>query len=582
MPTSRSELEPSRCDVAAIERRSSDGLASDAAESVRVTAPPSSGALSSAGCSSQPRSARALVRSPPARAVRRGVLLLALFCVALPARVAHLDATGFAEDEVDKLRAIAAYARGDFTADPEHPMLMKLAMLASHQTTGVWNRAAAAFGGPLLSEEAAIRLPNAVAGALIAVILFLLVELLFDRWTAVGAALLWAFDVNAIAVNRIGKEDTLLLLFLLLAAWYYEVGKRVGRTDPVAAQRWFTRCGAAFGLMTAAKYMPYMYGVHVIFFRAADPHPGLNRPDKRPFYLAMLTAFLIANAAILLPANWQALAMYARESTLTHTGYVFAGRVWMNKFSATPWGVPPWFYLTYLVTKVPLPVLMAFGSGLAQLVVRRSERGYVFARVFLVFLVVPYSLVASKFVRYMLPMFAMVDLVAAVGLVWGLRRCAGLARALAVPCVAGVSLGVLGSGALAAMAASPHFSLFQNQVGALLTRNELLFPHDELYDAGMREAVAYVAVAAPRSATVLSEAPAVVRTYLDRFGRADVVAAALSSGRPPDAGGEIWTLVQDGRRYFENEALVAAVRLRPPIHEIFVDGVRAVEIFKGR
>lgn len=512
----------------------------------------------------------------------RHAIVMLLVLVAAPVRLLHLDASGLAEDEVDKLRAVAAYRRADFTADPEHPMLMKLAMVGSFQMADAWN----ATGPPAhltVSDETALRLPNALAGALTAVMLFLLAELLFDRSVAIWAAFLWALDVNAVAINRIGKEDSLLVLFLLVAAWYYERGKRVGQTDPSAAQRWFTRCGAAFGLMTAAKYMPYFYGLHVIFFRAAAPHQGLNRPDKRPFFFAMFAAFLLANLAILAPANWRAIATYMTEQTMTHTGYVFAGQLYMNKISATPWGVPPWFYVTYIFTKVPLSILLAFGLGLVQVVIRRRDRGYVFARVFLVFTLIPYSLVASKFVRYMLPMFVFVDLIAAIGIVWLLRQMwqtphsAPRAWAGALAAVVFVV-----SPSAATLSAAPHYGLYQNRIGAAVSRQGLLFPHDELYDAGVREAVAFVAARADRGATVLSETPAVVRTYLDRLARPDVESGALSHGPLPGPRAEVWLLVQDGRIYFENAALVDNLRRRnSPVMEIRVLEHRAVQVFRG-
>jgi hypothetical protein len=66
---------------------------------------------------------------------------------------------------------------------------------------------------------------------------------------AVVASLLWALDVNAIAINRIGKEDTFLPLFFLLAMWCYERARRQGTTDPTGAQRWDACSGASFGLM---------------------------------------------------------------------------------------------------------------------------------------------------------------------------------------------------------------------------------------------------------------------------------------------------------------------------------------------
>ena len=514
-------------------------------------------------------------------ATRRTLIMLLVLAAAAPVRLFHLDANGLAEDEVDKLRAVTAYRSGDFTADPEHPMLMKLAMAGSFQMANAWN----AFGPPTtlrISDETALRLPNALAGALAGVVLFLLAELLFDRPVAVWASFLWAFDVNAVAINRIGKEDSLLVLFLFVAAWYYERGKRVGQSDPKAAQRWFKRCGAAFGLMTAAKYMPYFYGLHVIFFRAAAPHQGLNRPDKRPFYLAMLAAFLLGNIAILMPDNWRAIATYMTEKTMTHTGYVFAGQLYMNKISTTPWGVPPWFYVTYLLTKLPLAILLAFGLGLVQIWVRRKERGGVFLRVFLLFTLVPYSLAASKFVRYMLPMFAVIDLIAAIGVVWLVRRLRFVSGSLPRSWAA-LAILVFGvSPVVATLGAAPHYGLFQNPIGTAVSRQELLFPHDEVYDAGVREAVAFVAANAGRGAIVLSETPAVVRTYLDRRARGDVESGALSHGRLPGPRAEVWCLVQDGRVYFENKALIDNLRRRnSPVTEIRILGYRAVQIFRG-
>lgn len=461
-------------------------------------------------------------------------------------------------------------------------MLMKVAALATMKTADAWNHLAQSFGGPLIAPEAALRLPSAIAGALTAVVLFLLAELLFDRSTAALASLLWAVDVNAIAVNRIAKEDSLLVLFLLTAAWYYERGKRVGALDPRAAQKWFRRCGAAFGAMMASKYMPYFFGLHVIFFRAAAPHQGLNRPDKSPFFLAMAAAFLAANFAILLPANWEAIARYVSEATMTHTGYVFAGRVYVNKMSATPWGVPPWFYVTYLATKVPVPVLAAFAAGLWQVVVRRGERGVVFVRVFLVFMLLPYSLAASKFVRYMLPLFAIVDLTAAIGLVWLVRRTVAMRSVRQHLVSAAAVVGVVVSQVLATATAAPHFGLSQNLIGDVAARGQLLFPHDELYDAGVREAVTVVAASARPNAVVLSEAPAVVRTYLDRVARHDMESRAMSHGPLPQPTDDVWTLVQDGRVYFENETLIRSLRQRrAPAAEIRIRGFRAVQIFRG-
>src|SRR4026209_1295808 len=77
-------------------------------------------------------------------------------------RATQLGAVGFAEDEMNKLDVIHAYERGDFSANSEHPMVMKLLMWASLR------------GLPASSEEAALRFPNALIGALTVIPLFLL------------------------------------------------------------------------------------------------------------------------------------------------------------------------------------------------------------------------------------------------------------------------------------------------------------------------------------------------------------------------------------------------------------------------
>ena len=51
---------------------------------------------------------------------------------------------------------------------------------------------------------------------------------------ALIAALLWAFDVNAIAINRIGKEDTFAAVLLPLGRLVLRTGEAAGPTDPPA------------------------------------------------------------------------------------------------------------------------------------------------------------------------------------------------------------------------------------------------------------------------------------------------------------------------------------------------------------
>src|SRR5262249_50189183 len=253
------------------------------------------------------------------------------------------------EDELNKVHAVERYQSGDFGANAEHPMLMKLAMWASVDLTRIWNNLASP--GRSLPLETAIRLPNALAGAATTLVLFGIADLWFGSAVALAVAAIWAFDVNAIAINRIGKEDTFLLLFFLLAVFFYERGKRRGLADPDAAQRWYTLSGASFGLMLASKYMPHFIVIFALFNLRVARDAGRNRPPGLRHYAAMGAAFLLANIAVASPATWRYIVSYVQGGTLVHHGYLYAGALYVTNIPVSPLGVPATYYLRLLGTK---------------------------------------------------------------------------------------------------------------------------------------------------------------------------------------------------------------------------------------
>jgi dolichyl-phosphate-mannose--protein O-mannosyl transferase len=173
-----------------------------------------------------------------------GTLAL-LIIIGFGLRFTQLGAVGFAEDEMNKLDAIHAYERGDFSANSEHPMLMKLLMWASVRNA------------PVDSEEAALRLPNVLIGALTVIPIFLLTAAFFDRWTALLAAAFWTFGINAITHNRIGKEDSLLVFFMLFGFYFFLRAKQISPAHQTARLRRYAASTVSFGLMIASKYFPH-------------------------------------------------------------------------------------------------------------------------------------------------------------------------------------------------------------------------------------------------------------------------------------------------------------------------------------
>ena len=513
-----------------------------------------------------------------------GTLAL-LLVLGLALRVTDLGAVGFAEDEMNKLDAIHAYERGDITANGEHPMMMKAFMYASVRAVQSLNK-----NGSEITEEAALRFPNVLFGALTIIPLFLLTAAFFDRWTALLAAGFWAFGVNAITFNRIGKEDTLLVFFMLFAFYFYLLAKQLSPRDMAGRRRNYILSGAAFGLMLASKYFPHYWGLNALYhhnFRVRKTPPDPNEPSgKTPwiFYLAIPLAFLIANPPILLPQVWNYLNAYMGERLLVHTGYFFGDHLYKNNMSGSPfWGTPIYFYLLYMLIKIPIPVLIAFGIGLFPAIRRWRHPGHAFVLLMLFFWIVPFSLAGAKWLRYTLSLMPLVYMLAAIGVVWAVKflsqRYKIFQRKPAVlPASAVLIFMVLP--AWSARAHSPHYALYANALGA--GYSGYFFPHDEFYDDGLREAIKFVAENAPANALIAHETPAVARYYLERFGRTDLKSVAMSTPEfdPAKLTGPTFMIVQRGRIYFENKQKLDYMRSNfRKVHEVSVAGLNAAEVF---
>jgi hypothetical protein len=513
--------------------------------------------------------------------------LAVLVVFGLGLRVSQLGAIGLAEDEMNKLDAVRAYQRRDFSANAEHPMMMKLLMYASIASASEW----AAMGGPPISDEVAVRFPNALFGALTVIPLFLLTAAFFDRWTALLAAAFWAGGINAIALNRIGKEDTLLVFFMLFAFYFY---LRAKLTSPVLVsvrKKNYILSAAGFGLMMASKYFPHYLGLNMLFhhnFHVLKPQAG-DPSGKTPelFYGLILVFLLIANPAVLLPQVWEYLNAYMSERLLIHSGYLFGDQLYKNNMSSTPfWGTPVYFYALYLAIKVPLLVVLAFLTGLFVSIKRWRQTGHAFLVFMFLFWIVPYSLIGAKWVRYTLQLMPFVYMLAAVGVVeFGRLMISWSKTAKNVPRVisAAVVLLFIGLPAWKAFANGPHYALYTNALAA--DKAGYFFPHDEFYDDGLREAIRFVCESAPEGATIAHETPAVVRYYLARFSRSDLDSRLISASDfdVQNLAQPAFIIVQRGRTYFENRHKVAFVRATfQKVYEVRINELTAAEVFSNR
>jgi hypothetical protein len=508
-------------------------------------------------------------------------------------RADGLSRVGLAEDEVNKLDAVRAYARGDVTPNAEHPMVMKSLIFLSVEAADAWN----AHAAPALqiADETALRLPNVIFGALTIFPVFLLTAFFFGRRTGLVAAALWAAGLNAITYNRIAKEDTLLVFFMLWAFYFYLRAKAASGFDHAAKRRNYLASAASFALMFASKYFPHYFGLNMLYHHYAKlrrREPG--EPSGRTplyFYAAVAAVFLLVNPALLFPATWKYLIAYTSEGLLTHSGYLMGDTLYRNVMSATPFGgTPAYFYLLYLGVKVPLPVTLALLAGLAVCARRWREPGPAFLLLMFVLWVLPYSLVGAKWLRYSLSLMPFVYMIAAVGVVAMIRGAAEWLTLQRAPrerlvwwAVGAVAIFVfVALPAWSAWKARPHYALYTN---ALAPHSAgYYFPHDEFYDDGLREAIEYVAQSAPPGSTVAHETPGVVRHYLEEFGRTDLDSRVISDPTfdATSPGGATYVIVQRGRVYFENRAELDAVRNGGRFEKVYEGRIRdatAVEVY---
>ncbi len=499
-------------------------------------------------------------------------------------RLTGLGRIGFAEDEINKLQAVRSYDQGNFAANAEHPMLMKLLMDVSLRGARAWN----GLTGGNVNEEAALRFPNVLFGALTALPLFLLTGALFDRRTGLWAAAFWTFGVNAITYNRIGKEDTLMVFFLLFAFYFFLRAKQIDTREQPRVRKLLNLSAISFGLMLASKYFPHFFGLNMLYHhkyhvRERDAaEPGFHTPLM--FFLLIGLTFLIANPGLFLPSVWQHLNAYSGEKLLTHSGYIMGDHVFRNRMSDSPfWGLPLYFYLLFMGIKIPLSILLTFLLGLVISIKQRRRPGPRFVLFMFLLWIVPYSLVGAKWLRYTLSLMPFIYMGAAIGAValtaWVqqlLGKLTGESNAVA----AGLALLILVViPGWTAYASAPHYALYSNALGDKYTAR--FFPHDEFYDDGVNEAIAFVSQRAPQHALIVSEVPGVVGYYLEKFGRTDLQSRVLSDPQyAPSAQEPTWIIMQKGRTYFENQAEMKEVRERfTLVYAGCINGHTAAEVY---
>ena len=526
----------------------------------------------------------------------RSLVLIALIVLVVAGfgfRVNGLSAEGLSEDELNKLSAVADYrAHGLTGANGEHPMLMKAFQAASVILVEKWNNSHSANQ---IAPETALRLPGAIVGALTTVLIFLVVAELFGVEVALIAAALWAFDPNAIGFNRVAKEDTFLLFFFLLANVFWLRGQRVAESTDQNPNKYYWATAASYGAMVASKYVPHLFTVSICYYWMFQGIPEtrwrLGKKRLLMFFIIMGLAFVVLSPTILLPETWKQMGLFAGGKRVGHDGYEFMNKLYPQRVDDWLHGIPFYFYFVFTAVKLPLLTLLGFVTGLPLLFRKKLGDGRYFILFWFMLWVVAFVFPGGKFTRYYTTVLPAVLITSALGIQFAGRW---LANGIAsfdwverpnnlrhyVPATLAVI--VIVASVVNSVQAAPHFRLFTNWIGGGTEWAGYYFPHDEFYDASMRDVLNEIAQRARPGARVVSESPSLATYYAERANRPDLVCLSLSDR---DALEQLtpgdFIIVARGRRYFSNDMLTTTVeKYTVPSAEFHLGSIPSANLYQ--
>ncbi len=504
----------------------------------------------------------------------RSLVLTALIVLVVAGfgfRVNGLSAEGLSEDELNKLSAVADYrAHGLTGANGEHPMLMKAFQTATIILAEKWNNT---NPGNQISPETALRLPGAIVGALSTVLIFLIVAELFGVEVALIAAALWAFDPSAIGFSRVAKEDSFLLFFFLLANVFWLRGQRIAESTNQNPNKYYWATAASYGAMVASKYVPHLFTVSICYYWMFQNIPEtrwrLGKKRLLTFLIIMGLVFLMLSPTVLLPETWKQMGLFAGGKRISHDGYEFMNKLYTQRFEDWLRGIPVYFYLVFTAVKLPLLTVIGFVAGLPLLFRRKLGDGRYFILFWFMMWLVAFAFPGGKFTRYYTTILPAVLITSALGIQFVGRF---LANGIAsfdwvnrpnnlrhyVPATLAVI--VIVASVINSVQAAPHFRLFTNSIGGGTEWAGFYFPHDEFYDASMRDVMTEIARRARPGARVASESPSLATYYAERAKRPDLICLSLSD---PEALKQLtsgdFIIVARGRRYFSNDGLTSTL-----------------------
>jgi hypothetical protein len=330
--------------------------------------------------------------------------------------------------------------------------------------------------------------------------------------------------------------------------------------------------------MVASKYLPHLLTISICYYWMFQAIPEtrwrLGKKRLLVFFAIMGIVFLILSPTVLLPETWKQMGLFAGGKRISHDGYEFMGQLYPQRYDDWLHGIPVYFYLVFTAVKLPLLTVLGFIVGLPLLFRRKLGDGRYFILFWLMLWAVAFCFSGGKFTRYYTSVLPAVLITSALAIQW-------VGRWLPDRIAASLAILVIAASAISSLQAAPHFRLFTNSIGGGTAWAGYYFPHDEFYDASMRDVIGEIAGRARTGARVVSESPSLAAYYAERAQRPDLVCVSLSD---PEALQQLqagdYVIVARGRRYFSNDAIVSTLRDHAtPVAELKLATVPSVKIY---
>lgn len=394
-------------------------------------------------------------RAPVHPFVTRLLLVGLLALVAFLPRVLHLDVFVTPDEPywlVESANFYFALGQRDFAATyrMEHPGVTTLwagvagflSAFPAYRGTGVGmvgiddhEAVFSRLGHTPLDLLAAGRLFNSLSIVLVLALVFLYASRLVGVWPASAGFLLVALDPFHLGLSRLLHNDALLSVSMLLSALalvsFYQKGRSwldLLVSAAAAGASWLTKSPGIF-------LLPYAGLLALLDLWDTRRQPVALSWPRHLWRAAIPLGAWVLGGAVVFVALWPAMwvnpvgtlrEIYGMALVSVHYGHITPSFFNGQYIPDGRIGWEYWYFypLTYLWRSTPVTLLgllaAAFGAITRRgIFVRKDTRRYLAALLlFALFYTLFMSLGTKKFDRYLLPVYAPLDLVAGVGWVW--------------------------------------------------------------------------------------------------------------------------------------------------------------------